>query len=108
MSAKGNFPYLSDTMMASTSATGCKSVWRPSTPTLPAVTVTDMNGNQQPIPAHITLADSAGTVAPWNNAFLITWIENYTLSVDGAEVIWMTRKKQQAFKTAVGVTHFTV
>ena len=56
----------------------------------------------------INLRDAVGAnVASYNNEFLITWIDSYVLSVNGVESIWMTNQKQQAFKTAPGITHFT-
>ncbi|PNH01294.1 hypothetical protein TSOC_012834 [Tetrabaena socialis] len=70
---------------------------------------TDVLGNQQPMPPSISLSDAAGAnVAPYKNEFLVTWIDSYILKVSGVEAIWMTNQKQQAFKTAPGITHFKV
>ncbi|PNH01471.1 hypothetical protein TSOC_012646 [Tetrabaena socialis] len=70
---------------------------------------TDVQGNQQPMPPSISLSDAAGTnVAPYKNEFLVTWIDSYILKVSGVEAIWMTNQKQQAFKTAPGITHFQI
>ena len=42
-------------------------------------------------PAHIP-------IAPFNNGFFVTWVENYEL-LFGEEVIWsLTNQKQQAYK----------
>jgi hypothetical protein len=71
--------------------------------------VTDVQGNQQHMPPTVSLSDAGGAnVAPYNNEFLITWTDSYVLRVSGVEVIWMTNQKQHAFKTAPGITHFTV
>ena len=71
--------------------------------------VTDVNGNPQPIPANITLTDAAGAIVPpWNNVFLLTWIDSYTLCANNEKKKWMTNQKQQAFRTATSVEHVTI
>ncbi|PNH12534.1 hypothetical protein TSOC_000507 [Tetrabaena socialis] len=70
---------------------------------------TDVQGNPQPMPPSISLSDAAGAnVVPYNDEFLVTWIDSYILKVSGVDAIWMTNQKQQAFKTAPGITHFEV
>ncbi|MEW5314904.1 MAG: hypothetical protein WDW38_006365 [Sanguina aurantia] len=86
MSAKGCFSYKNDTIY-----------------------MTDVDGNPVSVPDAVTLRDSAGAnVAAYNNEFLITWVDSYILSVAGVDNVWMTNQKQQAFKTAAGITHFTI
>ena len=52
---------------------------------------------QQPVPAHITLTNSRGAHIPIHmNEFLITWVESYTLSVNGQPYMLLNNQKQQS------------
>ena len=109
MSAKGSFSYKNTTINGFNIGNGLQIRVEAVNNNVASMTVTDMHGNQQPIPANITLTDGAGVNVPaWNNAFLVTWIDSYVLRVNGNETLWMTNQKQQAFATAAGVTHFTI
>ena len=112
MSVKGSFSYTNDTVNGfRITVNGIPMHMRVEAINndVAKVYVTDVQGNQQPMPPSVSLSDAVGAnVAPYNNAFLITWINSYVLRVSGVESIWMTNQKQQAFKTAPGITHFTV
>ncbi|BDA47680.1 hypothetical protein COCOBI_10-5310 [Coccomyxa sp. Obi] len=61
------------------------------------VYLVDAHGVQQPIPANITMINAAGHVLPIvNDMFLITWINSYTLSVNGQPRMVLNNQKQQA------------
>ena len=109
MSAKGSFSYKNTTINGFNIGNGLQIRVEAVNNNVASMIVTDVNGNPQPIPPHITLVDAANiNVPPWNNAFLVTWIDSYVLRVNGNDTIWMTNKKQQAFATAAGITHFTI
>ncbi len=108
MSAKGAFSYNTTMMNGFNIGNGLQIRVKAVNNNVASIIVTDVNGNQQPIPSHITVVDAANAVVPpWNNAFLVTWIDSYVLRVNGNDTIWMTNQKQQSFATAVGITHFT-
>jgi len=74
-----------------------------------SISVTDVNGNPQPVPPAMTLVDGTNTtVPPRNNEFLITWIDSYTLKVAGVDTLWLHNQKQQSFRGVAGVTHFVI
>ena len=112
MSAKGSFSYKNDTINGfDVNINGIPMHVRVEAinNNVARIYVTDVHGNQQPIPPTVILRDATGVnVAPFNNDFLITWIDSYVLTVNGVECIWMANQKQQAFKTAPGITHFTL
>ena len=52
---------------------------------------------QQPVPPHITMADSAGApVRPFEENFLITWFDSYVLSIHGQPHMILNNQKQQS------------
>ena len=110
MSAKGCFSYENDTINGFNIGDNLQLRVERVNNNVAAVTVTDGNGTQLPaIPSHIKLRDAAGVnVPPYNNAFLITWVDSYTIQVGGVDTVWIMQQKQQAFTTAAGITHFTV
>ena len=109
MSAKGSFSYNNTTINGFNIGNGLQIRIEAVNLNVASIIVTDAIGNPQPIPPNITLVDAANlNVPPWNNAFLVTWIDSYILRVDGNDSIWMTNQKQQAFSAAVGITHFTI
>lgn len=73
--------------------------------------ITDALGNQQPVLAggpYQLHTDTGVNVPPFNNDFLIVWVDSYVLSVNGDKKLWMTNQKQQAFSTTNDVNHFMV
>lgn len=61
------------------------------------VYVVDANNVQQPIPQHITMMDHANVhVNPFQNNFLITWVDSYTLLVNGQAFMKLSNQKQQS------------
>ena len=55
------------------------------------------NAVQQPVPAHITVTDGGGQqVPPFMNNFLITWVDSYTVHVNGNVFIRLNNQKQQS------------
>jgi hypothetical protein len=61
------------------------------------VFLVDAQGVQAPIPAHITMTNSAGNPTPslFNN-FFITWVDSYTLAVNGQPHMLLNNQKQQS------------
>lgn len=109
MASKGSFSYTDTTITGFNIGNGLQIRVEAINKHVASMTVTDINGNLQPIPPGITLVDAANKVVPpWNNVFLITWIDSYALRVNGEEKIWMTNSKLQSFRTATDVTHFTI
>lgn len=52
---------------------------------------------QQPVPPHITMADSVGLrVLPFLENFLITWSASYVLSINGQPNMILNNRKQQS------------
>ncbi|EIE26306.1 hypothetical protein COCSUDRAFT_58847 [Coccomyxa subellipsoidea C-169] len=52
---------------------------------------------QQPVPPHITMADSAGApVLPFLENFLITWFGSYVLSINGQPHMILNNQKRQS------------
>lgn len=63
------------------------------------VYLVDAQQVQQPIPPHVTMTDSAGgVVAPFLNNFLITWVDSYTLAVNGQPHMVLNNQKQQSIR----------
>jgi len=60
------------------------------------VFLVDAHGVQGPIPPHITMTNSAGNPTPalFNN-FFITWVDSYTLAVNGQPHMVLNNQKQQ-------------
>lgn len=78
-------------------------------PNVAKIYITDRNGKNFAMPSSVTLRDSTATnVTAYNHEFLITWVESYVLSVAGVDKLWLTNPNQQAFETAVGITHSTI
>lgn len=112
MSAKGSFSYKNTTINGfnvNVNGTPMQIRVEAVNNNVARIYMTNADGNEQPLPNCIVLRDSMNVaVPPFNHSFFITWIDSYALSVAGVEVIWMTSQKQQAFRTAESVTHFTV
>jgi hypothetical protein len=53
---------------------------------------------QIPIPPNFTMHDGAGPVMAFMNTFFVAWIDNYTLSYNGAHVWKLYNQKQQAMQ----------
>ena len=52
---------------------------------------------QQPVPQHITMANSTGApVRPYRENFLITWFDSYVLSVNEQPHMILDNQKQQS------------
>ena len=109
MAAKGSFSYNNTTINCFNIGNGLQIRVEAINDDVASMVVTDIQGNQQPIPPTVTLLNSANNVVlPWNNAFLLTWFGSYTMRANGEEKIWMINQKQQAFRTTNDVTHSTV
>ena len=54
----------------------------------------------QPIPPHVTMTNEAGApVAPLRDNFLITWVDTYTLQVNGAAHVILNNKNSNHLGT---------
>ena len=61
------------------------------------VYLVDAHNVQQPIPANVTMARAAGDAVPhFLNNFLISWVDSYTLYVNGQTHMVLNNQKQQA------------
>ena len=59
--------------------------------------VVNAQNEQQPVPPHIRMANSAGApVLPFLDNFIITWINSYVLSVNGQTHMVLNNQKQQS------------
>ena len=61
------------------------------------VYLVDAQNVQQPIPANVTMARAAGDAVPhFLDNFLISWVDSYTLYVNGKAHMVLNNQKQQA------------
>ncbi len=61
------------------------------------VYIVNAQNEQQPVPPHIRMANSAGApVLPFLDNFIITWINSYVLSVNGQTHMVLNNQKQQS------------
>jgi hypothetical protein len=97
MMTKGNFSYLHDHVNYLQIDGGLSIRIERITKDVARVYIANAENVQQPMPPHITMANSAGApVPPFRENFIITWFESYVLSINGQPHMILNNQKQQS------------
>ncbi|KAG2451914.1 hypothetical protein HYH02_003689 [Chlamydomonas schloesseri] len=70
------------------------------------VYLVDNDNVQVAVPNNLTMTDQAGNVvAPYMQNFLITWVESYTLTLNGQVVMRINNGRQQSILARPDAAH---
>lgn len=73
------------------------------------VYLVDQQQVKQPVPPHITMETTAGDpIPPYRDIFYVTWIDGYTLFVNGQPYMLLNQQKQHAIMGPVGAAYGSV
>ncbi|PNW70768.1 hypothetical protein CHLRE_17g733550v5 [Chlamydomonas reinhardtii] len=94
---KGSFSYLNDDVnWIRLDAVTTAKVERISN-SVARVYLVDNNNVQVAVPNNVTMMDEVGNVvAPFMQNFMITWVETYTLTLNGQVVMRINNQKEQS------------